>query len=124
MSEPEFPRGHRRRPFPGPDAPLPPDELLRLHNAKTLEPGSIPVLPGQNLRRTAYVWDRLIVPVDISPEARRNRELLRRALSGAGLTNYPGEWWHWSYGEPGWAVRTGQPHALYGAVEAQMAWEI
>lgn len=72
-------------------------------------------------------WNALTAPMDsdrISPEARRNRDLLRRALTGVGLTNYPGEWWHWSYGEPGWAVRTGQPRAHYGAVEARMAWEI
>jgi len=56
--------------------------------------------------------------------ARAHRRLLCQALSGAGLTNYPGEWWHWSYGEPGWAVRTGQPRAIYGAVEAQILWEI
>jgi D-alanyl-D-alanine dipeptidase len=54
----------------------------------------------------------------------RRRALLCQVLSAAGLTNYPGEWWHWSYGDPGWAVRTGHPYALYGAVEAQILWEI
>jgi hypothetical protein len=24
------------------------------------------------------------------------------------MTNFPGEWWHWSWGEPGWALRTGR----------------
>ena len=47
---------------------------------------------------------------------RRHRRILAGALSSAGLTNYAGEWWHWSYGEPGWAVRTGHPLAIYGAV--------
>ena len=58
----------------------------------------------------------------VSAEARANRALLVEALSGAGLTNYPGEWWHWSYGEPGWAVRTGAPHAIYGPVEPPAAF--
>jgi D-alanyl-D-alanine dipeptidase len=53
----------------------------------------------------------------LSAEARANRTLLIEALSRAGLTNYPGEWWHWSYGEPGWALRTSAPHAIYGPVE-------
>jgi D-alanyl-D-alanine dipeptidase len=72
-------------------------------------------------------WNELTAPTDslaIPDRARENREQLRAALAGAGLTNYPGEWWHWSYGEPGWAVRTGQPRAIYGALEAQILWEI
>jgi D-alanyl-D-alanine dipeptidase len=52
----------------------------------------------------------------LSPEARRNRDLLIDVLTAAGLTNFRGEWWHWSYGEPGWALRGGHRAALYGAV--------
>ncbi len=52
----------------------------------------------------------------LSAEARRNRLLLSEVLLASGLTNFPGEWWHWSYGEPGWALRGGHPFALYGAV--------
>lgn len=58
-------------------------------------------------------------PMDVqglTDEARRNRDLMRGILLEVGLTNFPGEWWHWSYGEPGWALRGGHPHALYGAV--------
>jgi D-alanyl-D-alanine dipeptidase len=65
-------------------------------------------------------WSELSAPTDcvgLSVEARANRALLVGALSRAGLTNYPGEWWHWSFGEPGWAVRTAAPHAFYGPVE-------
>lgn len=53
----------------------------------------------------------------LSAEARANRTLFIEALTTAGLTNYAGEWWHWSYGEPGWAARTGAPQAIYGPVE-------
>jgi D-alanyl-D-alanine dipeptidase len=72
-------------------------------------------------------WTELTAPtasLAIPEQARANRRILCEALAAAGLTNYPGEWWHWSYGEPGWAVRTGQSHAIYGAVEAQIQWEI
>ena len=42
--------------------------------------------------------------VNIPEPARRNRRAMSAALASAGLVNYPTEWWHWSYGEPGWAV--------------------
>lgn len=58
---------------------------------------------------------------DVDAEARRNRTILADALSGAGLVNYPTEWWHWSYGDRYWALLTGADHALYGPVEVP-AW--
>ena len=57
----------------------------------------------------------------IGAEARHHRELLRRALGGAGLVNYPTEWWHWSFGDRYWAYRTGAGHACYGPVPAEVA---
>ncbi|MFI6071356.1 M15 family metallopeptidase [Actinoplanes sp. NPDC051343] len=53
---------------------------------------------------------------NISAAARENRALLARALGGAGLVNYPTEWWHWSYGDRYWALMTGAPAALHGPV--------
>jgi D-alanyl-D-alanine dipeptidase len=52
----------------------------------------------------------------VGRQARANRELLARVLRGAGLVNYPTEWWHWSYGDRYWALVTGAPAALYGPV--------
>lgn len=57
----------------------------------------------------------------LSDTARSNRLLLIEAMEGAGLTNYLGEWWHWSYGDQGWALRVGNPVAYYGAVEIEDA---
>ena len=54
---------------------------------------------------------------DLSETARRTRFLLRDALEATGLTNYPGEYWHWSYGDQGWAYRGGHDCALYGLTE-------
>jgi D-alanyl-D-alanine dipeptidase len=54
---------------------------------------------------------------EVDAEARRNRTVLADALSGAGLVNYPTEWWHWSYGDRYWALLTGADHAVYGPVE-------
>ncbi|MEV7183371.1 M15 family metallopeptidase [Kitasatospora sp. NPDC093102] len=50
----------------------------------------------------------------IGAQARANRRLLSDVLTGAGLVNYPTEWWHWSYGDRYWALATGAPSALYG----------
>ncbi|MEU7376236.1 M15 family metallopeptidase [Streptomyces albidoflavus] len=53
----------------------------------------------------------------LGPAARRHRAVLAAALTGAGLCNYPTEWWHWSYGDRYWALTTGAPAALYGPVD-------
>lgn len=52
-------------------------------------------------------------------EAAANRAVLVGALTGAGLVNYPTEWWHWSYGERYWAFSTRARTAHYGPVEYQ-----
>jgi zinc D-Ala-D-Ala dipeptidase len=54
---------------------------------------------------------------NISAQARTNRATLGAALSEAGLTNYPSEFWHWSYGDRYWALQTNRLTALYGPVE-------
>jgi len=48
--------------------------------------------------------------------ARTRRLLVRDTLATVGITNYPGEYWHFSYGDQGWAYRGGHPHALYHAI--------
>jgi len=53
----------------------------------------------------------------ISEPARRNRELLLRVMLSVGFTNYAGEWWHFSYGDSGWAWRLGRKTAIYGLAE-------
>ncbi|MFE6688203.1 nitrilase-related carbon-nitrogen hydrolase [Streptomyces sp. NPDC057743] len=53
----------------------------------------------------------------LTPAVRASRRILTAALRGAGLVNYPTEWWHWSYGDRYWAWATGAEHALYGPRE-------
>jgi D-alanyl-D-alanine dipeptidase len=52
----------------------------------------------------------------LTAEARRNREILAEALLPTGITNYPSEFWHWSYGDQGWAYRGGHESALYSRI--------
>lgn len=54
---------------------------------------------------------------DISAIARAHRVLMARVLGDAGLVNYPTEWWHWSYGDRYWALKTCAEVAIYGPVE-------
>ena len=54
----------------------------------------------------------------LSPRARRNRALLVEAMLGAGFSNCQDEYWHYSFGDAAWAVRTGSPYCIYGLVEA------
>ena len=58
---------------------------------------------------------------NVGAAARANRMLLARVLGGAGLVNYPTEWWHWSYGDRYWALMTGAPAALHGPVGERVA---
>lgn len=53
----------------------------------------------------------------LSPIAQRNRAILFEAMSSTGLTNYPSEYWHWSYGDQGWAYRGQHPHAIFGPIQ-------
>lgn len=57
----------------------------------------------------------------VTGEAREHRRLMARALGGAGLVNYPTEWWHWSFGDRYWALVTGAPAAVYGPALAERA---
>jgi D-alanyl-D-alanine dipeptidase len=43
-----------------------------------------------------------------------NRAILRKAMLNTGFYFYPGEWWHYSYGDQSWAVYIGKTPAIYG----------
>ena len=53
----------------------------------------------------------------LGEKAMKTREIMAEALLPTGLTNYPSEYWHWSYGDQGWAYRGGHPAAIYGPIE-------
>jgi len=69
------------------------------------------ISPGEFWDTAPTYWHKL------SDTAQANRLLLIGAMEGAGLTNYVGEWWHWSWGDQGWALREGKSVAYYGPVE-------
>jgi D-alanyl-D-alanine dipeptidase len=77
----------------------------------------IRVSTGERLDVTSpFEWDETSAPTrmrGLTPEAQANRDLLIQTLEATGLTNYTGEWWHWSYGDSGWALRVAAPCAVY-----------
>jgi len=88
---------------------------VRLLNAEGEEVDLISPFKRDEIIHVA-AWD-----APVSPEARRNREILREAMESTGITNYPGEYWHWSYGDQGWAYRGGHPYAVYGCLPVTVA---
>lgn len=50
----------------------------------------------------------------LSAEASRNRSAMVEAMLGAGFSNCRDEWWHYSWGDAGWAVREGLTECVYG----------
>lgn len=49
------------------------------------------------------------------------RTALYEAMTSAGFSNCRDEWWHYSYGDAGWAVRVGHPTCFYGLVKLDPA---
>ena len=52
----------------------------------------------------------------LTEEAHHNRTILIEAMLGAGFSNCRDEWWHYSWGDAGWAVRMGEKMCHYGIV--------
>ena len=73
-----------------------------------------------DMRSPFESWDRRAYHTDapgLDREVVERRRVLNAALTEGGMTNYPSEYWHWSYGDQGWAYRTRAKHAVYGVIE-------
>lgn len=68
--------------------------------------------PFERMDHKGFAFDA----AGLSQESIDRRQILAEALLEGGLTNYPSEYWHYSYGDQGWAARTNQPNAIYGEV--------
>ncbi|MEI8224115.1 MAG: M15 family metallopeptidase [bacterium] len=53
---------------------------------------------------------------NITTAQEQNRTILRKAMESAGFVWYPGEWWHYCFGDRMWAVYTGRTTCIYGPV--------
>jgi D-alanyl-D-alanine dipeptidase len=113
---PEWPTSALRRAnnkyYAAPDAKAPPGHCTG---------GAVDVTivspDGHNLDMTspterwegAYTYSTLLCA-----DAHYNRQMLIKVMFEAGFSNCRDEWWHWSYGDSAWAVRTGNKKACYG----------
>ena len=70
------------------------------------------VSPYENYEPKSFAFDA----PQLAETSRKTRQLLWDALTPTGMTNYPSEFWHWTYGDQGWAYRGGHDHALYGPI--------
>jgi D-alanyl-D-alanine dipeptidase len=50
----------------------------------------------------------------LDPEVQERRDILLEAMLGVGFSNCRDEWWHYSFGDAGWAVRMGHQECCYG----------
>lgn len=57
----------------------------------------------------------------LTAAAQANRNALLEAMLTVGFSNCRDEWWHYSYGDAGWAVRLNQPECFYGLIELDPA---
>lgn len=68
----------------------------------------------------------------LTKEAKYNRDILVKAMLNSGFSNCRDEWWHYSFGDAGWAVRTAREKCCYGLItldervykEQQRLWVI
>jgi len=70
---------------------------------------ALEVPPGEEYRYPESRED------DHHEQARINRRILYNAMTAAGFTNLPSEWWHYDFGNQLWALHSGQGVAFYGA---------
>ena len=57
----------------------------------------------------------------ITKKQRKNRRRLVRIMRRYGFVNFPGEWWHFSYGDRMWSAYKGKRNGgIYGSAETEM----
>ncbi len=110
-----------------------PDVALRRTVCRWVAPTDQPAPPGHCTGAAVDVWlvndanEQLDVcsPYDrhqaaptyaygLSDEASYHRTLLVNAMLSQEFSNCRDEWWHYSYGDAGWAVRVGETKCFYG----------
>jgi D-alanyl-D-alanine dipeptidase len=53
----------------------------------------------------------------ITTQQAKNRKMLCNIMKSEGFINYPGEWWHFCYGDRMWAAYSKKRNAIYGYIE-------
>lgn len=109
------------------------NEIVRIARSLSAEPGGIgphqtggavdvtlidevgnELQMGTNYRDHSNIAKIPMFAKNCTNAEKSNRATLRQAMLGAGFYYYPGEWWHYSYGDQSWAAYTGNKNAIYG----------
>ncbi len=56
----------------------------------------------------------IVTSCHLSPIISERRRLLCKVMHKEGFVNYPGEWWHFAYGDQLWAAYSYKCYAIYG----------
>ena len=54
---------------------------------------------------------------EITDEQKTNRKILRDAMETQDFVWYPGEWWHFCWGDRMWAVYSNKTECFYGSID-------
>ena len=87
------------------------DVTLTDVHGKLLDMGTIPQAPKERI--FVEMFSQLI-----AQDQAENRKILREVMEKAGFVWYPGEWWHYCYGDRMWAVYTGKKECFYGPIQS------
>lgn len=109
--------------------------ILRREANKMLAPYDQPTPPGHSTGGAVDVYfvdqngealDVIPAPGTLHVAATNNRRIPAAAqqlrtylfdlMTAEGFSNYPREYWHYSYGDSAWAARNGYKECIYGAV--------
>lgn len=85
-------------------------DVALIYNEKLVDMGSLPQALVE--KKIVEMFSELI-----TDEQKKNRSILREAMELVGFVWYPGEWWHYCYGDRMWAVYTGQKECVYGPIQ-------
>lgn len=75
------------------------------------------IAAGADTREKYPMFPNTLFSKLITKEQEVNRAILRTAMESAGFVWYPGEWWHFCYGDRMWAVYSGKKECMYGPIE-------
>ena len=57
---------------------------------------------------------KMVTSYVLAPIVNERRRLLCNVMRKEGFVNYPGEWWHFAYGDQLWAAYSYKRYAIYG----------
>ncbi|MEO5646458.1 MAG: M15 family metallopeptidase [Candidatus Paceibacterota bacterium] len=72
---------------------------------------------GTDIRNKFPMFPNAFLSKVITKEQEDNRKLLRESMEKEDFVWYPGEWWHYCYGDRMWAVYSERPICFYGPIE-------